>query len=77
MSAEMQARRAHLLNLLHEYRSAGRFPKNYEREGRKPRFIDRDGTICAVGYLIEQTAGWATAGLVEHRTEHLGPGSEQ
>ena len=24
---------------------------------RKPCFIDKDGTICAVGYLVQQTAG--------------------
>lgn len=70
MSAKLQAKRTHLLNLLHEYRSAGLFPKNYEREGRKPCFIDRDGTICAVGYLIEQTAGRATAEDINSRHQY-------
>ena len=27
--------------------------------GRRPCFIDRDGNICAVGYLLEQSAGRA------------------
>jgi hypothetical protein len=32
------------------------FPKNYDYAAqRKPCFIDKDGTICAVGYLVEQT----------------------
>lgn len=36
----------------------GIFPRNYDHpEGRVPCFIDRDGRICAVGYLVEQTAG--------------------
>lgn len=54
--------RKHLLNLLRDYREAGRFPVNYGYPGeRKPCFIDKDGTICAVGYLIEQTSGRALA----------------
>lgn len=54
--------RGHLLNLLKDYREAGRFPSNYGYPNeRKPCFIDRDGAICAVGYLIEQTSGRALA----------------
>ncbi|MBC7383532.1 MAG: hypothetical protein H7296_11185 [Bacteroidia bacterium] len=36
----------------------GIFPSNYDyTDQRKPCFIDKDGTICAVGYLVAQTAG--------------------
>jgi len=57
-SQSRQQKRAHTLNLLHDYATAGLFPKNYDyKDERKPCFIDRDGTICAVGYLVEQTAG--------------------
>ncbi|MBO9617140.1 MAG: hypothetical protein J7619_30925 [Dyadobacter sp.] len=70
LSAPMRAKRAHLLNLLHEYRTAGLFPKNYEHAERKPCFIDRNGTICAVGYLIEQTAGRAVAEDINSRNQY-------
>ena len=55
-------RRAHLLDLLHRYWVAGVFPRNYDYSGqRRPCFIDRDGRLCAVGYLVAQTAGRALA----------------
>ena len=51
-------RRAHLLDLLHRYWVAGVFPRNYDYPGeRRPCFIDRDGRLCAVGYLVAETAG--------------------
>ena len=55
-----------LLNLLRRYWTAGVFPSNTTPEfrgARRPCFIDASGTICAVGYLIEQTAG---SRLAEH-----------
>ncbi|MCD6012725.1 MAG: hypothetical protein K0Q79_2587 [Flavipsychrobacter sp.] len=53
-----RAKRTHILNLLHEYSAAAKFPANYDHpEERRPCFIDRNGNICAVGYLVEQTAG--------------------
>jgi len=57
MPEALRERRKHLLDLLHEYRMAGIFPRNYDHPGRVPCFIDRDGRICAVGYLVEKTAG--------------------
>ena len=57
LSKTQQTNRVHLLDLLHTYWQAGIFPKNYDMEERKPCFIDKDGAICAVGYLVEQTAG--------------------
>ena len=46
------------LDRLHDYRIAGFFPR-HERcpDGRQPVFIDHEGRICAVGYLVEQSAG--------------------
>ncbi len=62
LPAVLQEKRAKLLNLLHNYQIAGNFPKNYDfKEQRKPCFIDKDGNICAVGYLVEQTEGRAVA----------------
>ena len=53
-----QANRIIILDLLHEYCTAGIFPTNrdYPNE-RRPCFIDGDGKICAVGYLAKQTKG--------------------
>jgi len=58
LSPALRARRLHLLDLLHDYQVAEVFPKNHDyADRRKPCFIDREGRICAVGYLVEQTAG--------------------
>jgi hypothetical protein len=54
----LRERRTILLDKLREYRLAGSFPANIDFLGeRRPCFIDARGNICAVGYLIEQTAG--------------------
>ncbi|MFT5780015.1 MAG: hypothetical protein ACI837_002976 [Crocinitomicaceae bacterium] len=44
------------LDLLHDYWMEGTFPSNYDYpDQRKPCFRDKDGRICAVGYLVQQT----------------------
>lgn len=58
LSPELRQKREMMLDLLHEYREAGSFPCNYDYPGERcPCFIDREGRICAVGYLVEKTAG--------------------
>ena len=58
LSPELQQKRKQLLDLLCHYRVKGIFPRNYDyKETREPCFIDKDNRICAVGYLIEKTAG--------------------
>ena len=58
LSSAQRERRTAMLDLLRDYRETGVFPRNYDYPGiRKPCFIDKDGRICAVGYLVEQTAG--------------------
>ncbi|HEY6505406.1 MAG TPA: hypothetical protein VIZ28_15640 [Chitinophagaceae bacterium] len=53
-----QANRSSILDILHQYMLAGKFPVNRDYPGeRRPCFIDADGNICAVGYLVEQTKG--------------------
>lgn len=53
---KLKSQRIKNLNLLHNYWQNGKFPKNYDiKNTRKPCFIDKDGTICAVGYLVQQT----------------------
>jgi hypothetical protein len=62
LTKEQKENRLKMLDLLNEYWTAGIFPKNYDYpDQRMPCFIDKDGNICAVGYLIEQTAGRQTA----------------
>jgi hypothetical protein len=57
-TAGQREKRKHLLDLLHQYWMTGIFPRNYDYNGvRQPCFIDKDGIICAVGYLVEQTTG--------------------
>jgi len=58
LTKELKMKRVQLLDLLHNYWVSGIFPSNYDYPGiRIPCFIDKDGKICAVGYLIEKTAG--------------------
>ncbi|HYK47869.1 MAG TPA: hypothetical protein VEV83_21980, partial [Parafilimonas sp.] len=58
LSPELRQKRKHSLDLLHDYLTTGVFPRNYDyKDRRKPCFIDKDNRICAVGYLIEHTAG--------------------
>lgn len=51
------AMRSRLLDALARYRIAAEFPHNDQRPGRRPRLIDDDGRLCAVGYLIAISAG--------------------
>src|SRR5687768_3370958 len=57
LPAHLKEKRLQVLNLLHSYWTAGVFPRNYDHSERKPCFIDKDKRICAVGFLIEKTAG--------------------
>jgi hypothetical protein len=57
LTAKQKENRKKMLDLLNEYWTAGVFPKNFDYpDQRIPCFIDKNGNICAVGYLIEQTA---------------------
>ncbi len=58
LTKEQKENRLKMLDLLNQYWTAGVFPKNYDYpDQRIPCFIDKDGSVCAVGFLIEQTAG--------------------
>ena len=71
LSHSQQLKRTQVLDLLHEYWTAGVFPNNYDYPGeRKPCFIDRDGNICAVGYLVEMTAGREVAEQINERHQY-------
>lgn len=62
------------LNLLNEYTLRGIFPTNnmYPDE-RRPCFIDDAGNICAVGFLVEKTAGREVAEQInaQHQYDFL------
>jgi hypothetical protein len=66
---ELAARRQEILGHFDEYIAKGTTPLNLHVPWRTPVFIDDRGTICAVGYLIERTAGRALAEKVarDHR----------
>lgn len=71
LSADLKMKRKHLLDLLHVYWTNGIFPKNYDYTNqRKPCFIDKDGTICAVGFLIEQTLNRQVADNINNRYKY-------
>ena len=58
LSTTQQLNRLSILDMLHEYHTAAKFPTNADYPGeRRPCFIDNNGNICAVGFLIEQTNG--------------------
>jgi hypothetical protein len=64
-------KRMELLDLLHGYIVTGVFPANHDYPGeRKPCFIDRNNRICAVGYLVEKTAGRSVAEEINSRHQY-------
>lgn len=67
LSSAQRTRRAKLLDTLHEYWTAGQFPRNTEISGRTPVFIDGQGRLCAVGSLIATTAGRSLAERIDAR----------
>lgn len=71
LTAEQQAKRIAILDHLQDYWQREQFPLNtaYPNE-RKPCFIDEKGTICAVGYLVEQTAGLAAAQAINEQYQY-------
>lgn len=71
LSADLRTKRTHLLDLLHNYWTNGVFPKNYDyTDQRKPCFIDKDGTICAVGYLVAQTTSRQVADDINRKHKY-------
>ncbi|MFT3947675.1 MAG: hypothetical protein QM763_11960 [Agriterribacter sp.] len=74
LNDEQLAKRTMVLHLLHEYTLGGVFPQNkmYPDE-RRPCFIDDNGNICAVGFLVEKTAGRKVAEQIniEHQYDFL------
>lgn len=70
LPAHLKQKRKHVLDLLHNYWTAGIFPRNYDYSERKPCFIDKNKRICAVGFLIEKTAGRNAAEQINTRHKY-------
>lgn len=72
-SPKLAATRSRLLGYLDDYIARGVTPRNLRLPWRNPVFIDEDGRICAVGYLIERSAGRALAEQIAaaHRYDYL------
>jgi tetratricopeptide (TPR) repeat protein len=73
LDVELLARREWLLDALEAYAAEGRFPVNRDHPGRRPRFEDERGRLCAVGHLIAVSAGrpLAHAIAMQFEYEHL------
>jgi hypothetical protein len=50
-AAQLEARKKHLDNL-HRYYTRAQYPMNTKYKGRRPCFIDEEGTTCAVAQLL-------------------------
>lgn len=71
LSIQQKINRARILDLLHAYREAGNFPSNRDYpDERRPCFIDADGNICAVGYLLANTWGMDAAEDINSRNQY-------
>jgi hypothetical protein len=71
VSLTARRNRAELLDRLHDYWTANKFPSpSIQYEGRKPCFIDSDGTICAVGHLIEMASGRPVAEYINTKYQY-------
>jgi hypothetical protein len=70
---ELEATRQKILSYLDDYIAKGTTPDNTHLPWRTPVFIDDQHTICAVGYLIEQSAGRPLAEKIaqQHRYDFI------
>ena len=70
LAPQLRERRQQMLDLLRQYRQNGRFPHNNTSAKRTPCFIDEQGNICAVGYLVAQTAGRKVAEALNQQFQY-------
>ncbi len=71
LTAEERQNRMKNLNRLSNYIQQGAFPVNEEYHGqRRPNFIDSEGRICAVGYLIAQSEGLKAAERIKSKYQY-------
>jgi hypothetical protein len=71
LTKKQKKNRQKAIENLNFYWTAGVFPENREfLNDRKPCFIDAKGNLCAVGYLIEQSAGREVAEQINARYQY-------
>ncbi|MBX7221960.1 MAG: ankyrin repeat domain-containing protein [Blastocatellia bacterium] len=71
LSATQRIQRQINLDRLHQYRLRGTFPRSFSfSANRKPCFIDWEGRLCAVGYLVAESAGLELAKSVNDRYQY-------
>ncbi len=71
LTKKQKKNRLKAIKNLHDYWVEGVFPENKDFPNeRKPCFIDSKGNICAVGYLIAQTAGRGVAEQINARFQY-------
>ena len=67
LNAQQQAKRKELLNKLNAYWNKKQFPINDYLTYKSPVFIDRFGTHCAVGYLMQQSGFESLAREIDNK----------
>lgn len=71
LSPELQQQRQENIERLRVYRLQGVFPRNFDYpHERRPCFIDSEGRLCAVGYLIAESAGLKLAQKINSRYQY-------
>ncbi len=66
LSSIQTVNRMKMLEVLHDYAMAKKFPINTEHAVRQPYFIDKFGTHCAVGFLVKESGfGWISKDISE------------
>src|SRR5439155_4050809 len=67
LAPSQRAARTRAIDALHAYWTAGVFPHNHDFPGqRRPYFVDRHGTRCAMAFVIERSEGAALVRRVAH-----------
>lgn len=58
LSDAQRTNRRYLLDLLSLYQMMGAYPRDYDRQDAEAlAYVDPDGRFCAVGFLVDRTAG--------------------
>jgi len=70
LSVSQISNRTALLDKLQQYHQAGVFPINDYLPFKNPIFIDRKGTHCAVGYLMQQSGAESLAQQIDSEQKY-------
>jgi hypothetical protein len=70
LSSEQKTNRLIALKLLYKYQNFGVFPTNTLSPVRRPCFRDDDGRLCAMAYLIENTAGSNAVDMLNENNQY-------